>query len=91
MADYAGIGTCPRCGPWLDDHGKELETELVDVSLVYPHVVVMTSVEVPTDDDYIANDEVIHRTAHFLAGEFGVEVDLFYPGLQDVSINRRDC
>lgn len=88
MADYAGIDTCPKCGPYLDEQGNELQTELMDVSLVYSHVVVITGVEVPIgiDDDYIYDDEVAHRAAHFFAGQFGVEVDLFYPGLQDVLI-----
>ena len=86
MTKYAGKDTCPKCGPYLDEQGNELQTELMDVSLVYPHVVVITGVEVPIDDDCLDSDEVIHRTAHFLAGEFGVEVDLFYPGLQDVLI-----
>lgn len=91
MADYAGIDSCPKCGPYLDKHGNELETSLADISLVYPYVVVVTSTPVPIDDDYLDFQDVLHRTAHFLAGEFGTEVDLFYPGLQDVSIESRHC
>jgi hypothetical protein len=89
MPDYAGINRCPECGPYLDEHGIEVKTKLVDVSLVYPYIVVVTSMPVPTDfsySDLAGDEEFFHRTAHFLAGEFGVEVDIFYAGIQELSV-----
>jgi hypothetical protein len=91
MANDAKNESCTKCGPYLDEQGNELQTEVTNVTLVYPHAVVITGVGVPIDDDYLDSDEVLHRAAHFLADEFGVEVDFFYSGLQDVSIQDRDC
>jgi hypothetical protein len=91
MTNYLENECCPKCGPYLDEHGNERVTELMDVSLVYPYVVVFTSMEVPVDDDYVDSDEVVHRTAHFLADEFGVQVDYFFYGVQDVLIEGRHC
>ena len=86
--EYVVTDSCPKCGPYLDDDGNDLETEWANVSLVYPFVAVVQSLAIPVDDDYVDDEEVLHRAAHFLAGEFGVEVGVFYAGIQEVMSER---
>jgi cbb3-type cytochrome oxidase cytochrome c subunit len=88
--DYAGRYSCPKCGPYLDEQGNELETEWTNVHLVYPELVVIQGLEVPIDDYYIDDEDILHRAAHFLAGEFGVGVSVFYPAMQEVIVESRD-